>query len=108
MHRIRPHWGYVTVLESAVDEEQRDSGLIVPLVADRGAHVTRGVVLHCSNRTEYGTPLIHDDLDAAVLAPGTVVYFTAFHRVLDVLIVRRQDVVAYMTDDEDDGLEPIG
>ena len=99
MHRLRPHWGHVTVLESPVDEEQRASGLIVPLNHQRhGEALQRGIVLHCSEYDQWGRPHEEDD-GHGLLEQGTVVYFREGHRVGDVIVVNRSDVLAYVTEE---------
>ena len=89
MHRLRPFTGYVTVIESDVDEEQRKSGLIVPL---GGSSLRRGVVLHVSADAQ-------DSLAAALLPEGTVVYFQHGETVADVVIVPLLSIVAYVEDE---------
>lgn len=92
MDKLRPFWGCITVLESSVDEEQRQSGLIVPLsVESSGANLQRGVVLHVSAYDRYGDAMAHD-----LIGPGTVVYHRGGVRVADVVIVKLTDVVAYI------------
>ncbi len=86
MHRLRPMYGYATVLESGVDEEQRDSGLIVPVGTEQTV-LRRGVILHVSDAGgDYS-----DKLPA-----GTVVYYRGGIRIADVVLVDIADeIVAY-------------
>lgn len=83
MHRLRPYTGYVTVIESDVDEEQRKSGLIVPI--NGTSTLRRGIVLHVTE-------------EADLIAEGTVVYFHHGETLADVIIVPLSSIVAYMED----------
>ena|SRR5665213_1383463 len=94
MHRLRPFTGYVTVIESEVDEEQRTSGLIVPL---GGSDLRRGVVLHTPDVAYEDVPMF--EAAAQLLTEGTVVYFRQGERIADVIVVAIHDVVAYMEDE---------
>jgi co-chaperonin GroES (HSP10) len=90
---LRPFWGRVTVSESPVDEEQRESGLVVPHRHEGDDGIIRGIVLHCSERSALG--LTCDAADH--LLPGTVVYYpkAAALRIAGVVILHHADVLAY-------------
>lgn len=95
--QLRPFWGRVTVIESAVDEEERESGLIVPL-AGLDEKVRRGVVLHI-DQTYHDTEG-HWNAYARQINSGTVVYFKDGHRILDTWVVDISDVLAFELDDD--------
>jgi hypothetical protein len=90
---LRPFWGRVTVLPSPVDEIQRDSGVIVPITGawdDEGTRpFERGIVLHVA---ACGVPA------EAALPEGSVVYYESGDRIGDVVVVKFQDIVAFMED----------
>lgn len=90
---IRPFWGRVTVQESPVDETETPSGLVLPMQHEGDDGVVRGVVLHCSDWSAIG--LTTDA--AALLAPGTVVYYPAKAglKISGVVILHHADVLAY-------------
>jgi co-chaperonin GroES (HSP10) len=91
--RVRPFWGRVAIMESPVDQEQRPSGLIVPLKHEEIEETCRrGVVLHIDQRYHEldGWGVYAQQIDA-----GTVVYFTKGVRVGDTWIVDISDVLAY-------------
>lgn len=95
MHRLRPFWGCVTVVDSPVDEETHRSGLIVPLShANFNEPLRRGVVQHVSEYDHHG------DTWSPGLVPGMVVYYETGHELLDVVIVPLHHVVGYLEDDE--------
>lgn len=99
--QLRPFWGRVTVLESPVDEEERESGLIVPLLAVQGEKVDpvhRGVVLHI-DQTYHDTEG-HWNAYARQINSGTVVYFKDGRRILDTWVVDIADVLAFELDDD--------
>lgn len=83
MHRLRPMYGYATLIQSTVDEEQRDSGLIVPI----GAELKRGVILHLADvGGDYST----------LLPEGTVVFYRNGTSIGDVVLVSiSEDILAY-------------
>lgn len=88
---IRPFWGRVAVVESPVDEAQRESGLLVPMKHDGHQTFRRGVVVHVDG--EWSDP---DRTNSAnQLPPGTVVYFTGGHLIVDVYIVDMNEILAY-------------
>ena len=92
MIALRPFWGRVTVLPSPVDEVQRDSGVIVPigLHTDDGLPTfERGIVLHVAS---CGIP------SEVSLPEGSVVYYEAGDRIGDVVVVKFQDIVAFVED----------
>jgi co-chaperonin GroES (HSP10) len=91
--RLRPFWGRVLVVESPVDEEQRQSGLIVPHKFEGSADVRRGVVVDVDG--EWSDP----DRRAAAerLPPGTVVWYRGGTRVGEFVLMQIDDVLAYET-----------
>lgn len=93
MKQLRPFWGRVTVMESPVDEEQRQSGLVVPIAFDGDDGMKRGVVLDVHAK---GPGLLEDA--AEILTSGTVVYYRGGVRIGDVVVVELGDVVAYEAD----------
>lgn len=90
--RVRPFWGYgrATVIESAVDEAQRRSGLVVPLAFDGDDGISRGVILH----VVYAPGGETGDL----LTPGRVVFYRTAVQIADVYVVDLEDVIAYEED----------
>jgi hypothetical protein len=93
MNQLRPFWQTVTVIESGVDEEERPSGLIVPVSVVQDKHETgkvrRGVVLHTAN-------FDHTDTSAAeILHAGTVIYFTGGYAIGDIIVVSLNEILAY-------------
>jgi hypothetical protein len=95
MHRLRPFHGYVTVIESPVDEAQRQSGLIVPLTAETGkCQLERGVVLQVADLDANGMPRALDGI-----REGSVIYYRHGDRILDVIVVPFGAIVAYMDDE---------
>jgi co-chaperonin GroES (HSP10) len=87
--RLLPFWGRITVLPSPVDEEQRESGLVLPHRFEGDEGVRRGVVLHVDQ-------LRHEEAESvAQLVPGTVVYYRSGTPILDVVVVERKDVLVF-------------
>lgn len=94
MKKLRPFYGRVAVMDSPVDEEQRGSGLIVPV---KGEGFQRGVVLEYDSLGEdnaYTTAVI----DAGVLVPGTVIFYRSGVRIGDVTVVELSEILAYEAD----------
>lgn len=91
MRKLRPFNGRVTLIESAVDDEERASGLIVP-VGGIGSTVRRGVILHVDDMLDVTDPR---------LAPGVPIYYHAHDavQVADVYLLDHQAILAYETDD---------
>jgi hypothetical protein len=87
--QLRPFWGRIIVAPSPVDEAQHKSGLIVPTHYEGDDDVKRGIVLAADL----------DDLDDE-LPPGTVVYYVGGIRVLDLIVLDRQEVLAYHEGDD--------
>lgn len=85
MKELRPFFGRVTVSPSEVNEEQTASGLIVPLGGED--RFLRGVLLHVSTEPP--------GLGADVLEPGMIVFYRRGTRILDVVVVDLQDIIAY-------------
>jgi len=85
--KILPFWGRITLVESPVDEEQHKSGLVLPHSVDEGVH--RGVVQSVDQ-------FHHEEVESITdLRPGTVVYYRAGTKILDVVVVNRSDILAY-------------
>ncbi len=88
-YRLRPFWGRIMVIPSSLDEEQRASGLILPVVGESYTPVRRGVVAHVDKvRHE-----LADSIDE--LVPGTVVYYIDGLRIADAVMLNRSEIVAY-------------
>lgn len=83
---VRPFCNAVAVIESPVDEEQRDSGIIIPLPGDERHHVRRGVITHLGSC---------NCEDWKLLEEGTVIYYVRGIKINDVMIVDHDDIVAY-------------
>jgi hypothetical protein len=86
---LRPFWGRILVLPSSVDEHERASGLIVPNEYEGDDHVRRGVVTHVDR---WRAEPISSPED---LVPGTVVYYRGGVRVLDAIVLERNEILAY-------------
>ena len=91
---LRPFWGRVSVLPSPVDEEQRESGLVVPLRYEGDQNVARGIVEAVD---ETGS---HPDLVNAyeVIRPGTVVYYRdddKLPRIRGLVLLAIGEILAY-------------
>lgn len=85
--KIKPFCNSVSVLPSPVDEEQRASGIIVPISYDEGVNVARGVIIdvgacHCESWES--------------LRSGIVVYYRGYGiKVGELIIVDHDAIVAY-------------
>ena len=86
---LRPFWGRVMVVPSGVDEHERRSGLIVPSTYEGDDEVRRGVVAHIDTLRAEPTETATD------LTPGTIVYYTGGIKVLDAIILERNEILAY-------------
>lgn len=97
MKNVLPFWGRATLMDSPVDEATRESGLIVPLTAEAGTDVKRGVLLaldeHWDNRNEGYR--ICDQIHV-----GMVVYYKGGIKIGDVIVVEMNQIIAYEGDDE--------
>lgn len=82
---VMPFWGRAVIAPSPVDEHQTKTGLIVPHKYDGGDGFERGVLLAVGQ----------DDTNAAPLEPGMVVYYRRGVRILEVVVVDLQDILAY-------------
>jgi co-chaperonin GroES (HSP10) len=95
MHKVRPFWGRVLVMDSPVDEEELASGLIVPVQMEDSA-LTRAVVMHHDKHylehVEAGYPTTE------LIPVGTVIWYLHGQRVGDVVIVDADDIYAYEED----------
>lgn len=83
---LRPFWGRVIVIPSAVNEEERGSGLIVPTQWEGDDGVKRGVVTHVDESLGFGPT----DLGA-----GSVVYYKGGVKVLDTVVLERHEIYAF-------------
>jgi co-chaperonin GroES (HSP10) len=90
MKKIKPWWGRLTVMESPVDEEQRDSGIIVPLKHEESAPFKRGVLLDIDDFWRTDGKQVAD-----IIEVGTVVYYLNGILIGDVTIVDPGDILAY-------------
>lgn len=91
MRKLRPFGGRVTLIESAVDTEERASGLLVPVGAE--SDVKRGVVLHADEpQLPWAT---------TALAPGTPVYYFERNAIAigDVFVLDYRSILAYEADE---------
>lgn len=91
MRNVRPFWGRVTVLESPVDEEQRESGLIVPIQDARGDTCKRGIIREIDG--SWDDP--RGRAMAELIGPGTPVYYRGGEKIGDLIILELQDILAY-------------
>lgn len=82
---LRPFWGRVMVIPSAVNEEQRQSGLIVPMEWEGDEEMRRGVVTHVDETIGTTTELV----------PGSVVYYRGGVRVGDTVVLDRHEIYAF-------------
>ena len=95
MHKVRPFWGRILVLDSPVDEEQTESGLIVPVQSKDNPELTRAIVIqhdpHYAEHPDIGYP--HTEL----LPIGTVIWYitTLGKKIGDVVAVDVDDIWAY-------------
>lgn len=88
---VRPFWGRIALVESPLTEEERTSGLILPIVQE-GDEVKRGVVQAVD---DYGDSDLEAEL--AKIPPGTVVYYEAAagQKIRDLVLLRLDKIVAY-------------
>lgn len=89
LKRIRPYYGRFAVVESDVDQEQRDSGLIVPIELEQG--VRRGVIAHVDwidgeEGLEYAKERVGE---------GSAVYFRGGVKISDMWFISSADIIAY-------------
>jgi co-chaperonin GroES (HSP10) len=91
---ILPFYGRITVAPSPVDEEQRESGLIVPIRHEEiRKDSDRGIVLavdvaYYEATGEWGEYV-------SKLIPGTVVHFRRGVQIGDFVIIDLDDILAY-------------
>lgn len=94
---LRPFWGRVLLIESAVDEEQRKSGLIVPLHREgQESEFKRGVVYRIDQTyhelTQWGDY-------ARQIDTGTAVFFRGGIKIgVDTWVVDIDDILAFESD----------
>lgn len=85
---LRPFWGRVAVLPSPVDEEERPSGLVLPLKHEDDAGILRGVVVALDE--------VYDQTrNFERISAGTVVYYRGGVRIRDVVILDAAEILAY-------------
>lgn len=89
---IKPFWGRASVIESPVDEEQRESGLIVPYNHDGVEEYKRGIIIDVDQYWLEGSA---EYSSAQLLQPGTVVYFKPGLKLGELYIIPLQDVLAF-------------
>lgn len=89
LKKLRPYYGRISVLESPVDEEQRDSGLIVHIDTDHG--IKRGVVANV-DRVE-GDP--SEEYMRERIVEGTVVYYLGGVKISDLTFITSSEIIAY-------------
>lgn len=89
--QIMPFYGRVLLIASPVDEDERPSGLIVPLKVEGGADYNRGVLVALSGDGA------HPGENA--LEVGMVVYYRRGWKIRDWILVDLPDILAY---------EPVG
>jgi hypothetical protein len=94
--RIRPFWGRATLIESPVDEDQLESGLIVPHHHDDDDDVRRGVIIDIDYSWDESNPQARCAIEQ--IRTGYVVYFRNGVRVRDVIVVEIADILAYEAD----------
>lgn len=86
---LRPFWGRIMVIPSSVNETERRSGLIVPTEYEGDDEVKRGVVTHVDRwRAE---PIESPD----DIGPGDIVYYRGGVKVLDTVVLERNEIYAY-------------
>jgi hypothetical protein len=89
---VRPFWGRATVIESPVDETERQSGLIVPHRHEGDDDVRRGVILDIDRVFDDGSA---PGKSSEQIDKGMVVYFQGGVQVLDVIVLRMDEIVAF-------------
>lgn len=87
MKRVVPFWGRISVIESPVDEAERESGLIVPVKFEGDDGVKRGVIVDTD-------PLGDANEWWERLTPGTVVYYRGGIRLGDLVLIGIDDILA--------------
>ncbi len=88
MKAVRPFWatqGRATVIASDATEEQRSSGLFVPMVYEGDDGIKRGVVI--------------DVTEPVALDRGTVIFYYHGIKVGDVVVVDLVNVIAYESEE---------
>lgn len=91
LKKLRPFWGRIAIIETDVDQEERESGLIVPI--DKPDNIKRGVVQHV-DKHDQDSDGSREYLDERI-SVGAVVYFTGGIKISDLWIVDRNDIIAY-------------
>lgn len=93
MHKVRPFWGRVLVMDSVVDQEETASGIIVP-VQDESSDLTRAIVV---NHDPYYVvnPSMANYPQVELLPIGTVVWYARGRKVGDVVIIDVDDIWAF-------------
>lgn len=94
---LRPFWGRVLIADSPADEEQRESGLVVPLHHDgQKDEFRRGVVVHI-DQTYHDLTSWGDY--ARQIDSGTPVFFRRGVKIgIDTWVVDIDDILAFEAD----------
>lgn len=95
MKRLVPFWARISLIESPVEEAERDSGLIVPTKFDGDDGVKRGVVV---DYDRLGAP--HATEWWETLRPGLVVYYRGGTRIGDLILIEISDILAYEDEEQ--------
>lgn len=97
MRKVKPFWGRATVMASPVDEEQLQSGLILPVKLDETHGVKRGVLVDVDRHWDDATPgrLVSDQIRT-----GMAVYYRNGIQIGDVIVVEMGDIIAYEEEPE--------
>lgn len=96
MDKVRPFWGRILVIDSPVDEEQLQSGLIVPIQSKEYSALTRAVVIqHDPHYIDHEDTLGYPHI--TVLPLGTVVWYLTDlgKRIGDVVVLDVDDIWAF-------------
>lgn len=86
---LRPFWGRIMVIPSIANEQERVSGLIVPMEWEGDEEVRRGVVIHV-DRLRDATYESTTEIE-----PGVVVYYQGGVKVLDTVVLERHEILAF-------------
>lgn len=88
--KLKPFWGRVLVIESQVDQEQRASGIVIPV--ELGDGVRRGIVTGTDEHWPSNAP---NYVTGDIIPPGTVLYFKAGWKIGDTYVLDCDDILAY-------------
>lgn len=87
MKNVKPFYGRVTVAESTVEEEQRQSGIVIPIRHEGSDTFHRGVLLDVANDPPHP--------GGEELRPGMVIYYRIGTKIGDVIVVNLSEILAY-------------